>query len=155
VYFVWWQPASDRLERAHHSYDEARQTQGRLVALKRSEEQLQSVWKKLPTRQDHAKLIEEVIALAKHTGVLIPGMTHSLKSVETVPTLKVSMNFRAVGPYPAIRRFLYTLEASSPYVFIESLDAARSRSSGGEATVDFNIRLVAFVQSDTLPQGAR
>jgi hypothetical protein len=79
------------------------------------------------------------------------------------------MTFRAEGNYTGIRRFIHRLETTGPYLFIESLDAARSvgrrprmkRAGDSERLPDgtmvlFNVRVITFLRPDpAAPPGAR
>ena len=148
-------PAQERLMRVEAAYEDARLAHSRQTSMLKTEEELKDRWQELPVRKEFAALILAVSELAQQDRVAIPGMTYTLQKVEDGLALKASMTFRAAGEYRAIRRFIYRLETTGPYLLIESLDA--SRSAGGTQTpagrVVINIRVVTFLRPDQLPPG--
>lgn len=148
-------PAQERLMRAEAAYEDARLAHSRQTSMLKTEGELKGLWQELPVRKDFAALILAVSELAQQDQVAIPGMNYTLQKVEDGLALKASMTFKAAGEYRAIRRFIYRLETTGPYLLIESLDA--SRSSGGTQTsagrVVINIRIVTFLRPDQLPTG--
>lgn len=148
-------PAQERLMRAEAAYDDARLAHTRQTSMLKTEGELKGLWQELPLRKDFASLILAVSELAQQDQVAIPGMNYSLQKVEDGLALKASMTFRAAGEYRAIRRFIYRLETTGPYLLIESLDA--SRFSGAAQAVSgrvvINIRVVTFLRPDQPPAG--
>jgi hypothetical protein len=147
-------PAEERLSSAQAVYEEARKTQARLEAARRSEEELAKIWGTLPARKEFAMLSLAISELARHDQVSVPGMSYTFQKVEDGLAIKASMKFRAAGEYAAIRRFIHRLETTGPYLFVESLDATRSarvrdtdRGSTGQEVV-FNVSVVTFLRPD-------
>jgi len=149
---IFQAPAEERLSSAQAAYEAARQTQARLEAARKSEEGLAKIWGTLPARKEFPMLSLAISELAKHDRVSVPAMSYSFQKVEDGLAIKASMRFRAAGEYAAIRRFIHRLETTGPYLFVESLDAARStsaRSTGhGSAghEVVFNVSVVTFLR---------
>lgn len=166
-------PAKEWQTQAFRQYEAARQAQIRQQSAKQAQDELALVWQTLPARKEFATLAAEISELARADGIAIPGMTYALQKVENGLPLKASLTFRPIGEYAAIRRFIYRLETTGPYLFIESLDASRATGLGRAARlgntlatlqgqtptsappVEFNIRLVTFLRPDPpLAQGA-
>ncbi len=95
----------------------------------------------------------------------IPGMNYKFDDVEGDLALQASINFRVVGKYAAIRRFIHRIETASPYLLVEGLDAtrkvgtrpasARTSSQKPSTHVVFNVRVVAFLKLELLQGAAR
>ncbi len=149
---IFQAPAEERLSSAQASYEAARKTQARLEAARKSEEELVKIWGTLPARKEFAMLSLAISELAKHDRVSVPAMSYSFQKMEDGLAIKATMRFRAAGEYAAIRRFIHRLETTGPYLFVESLDAARSpsaRAAGQGAAgqeVVFNVSVVTFLR---------
>jgi hypothetical protein len=160
-------PAEEHRSHAQADYQSARQMQQHLQAGRATVDELKDVWNLLPPRKDFSSLVLAISELARQDGVKIPGMNYSLEKADDGFALKVSMTFQAAGPYPGIRAFIHRLETTGPYLFIESLDAARSAGGGrlsdkaqrdGDVVADrtvvvFNIRVATFLRPDPRPPG--
>ncbi|MER3422043.1 MAG: hypothetical protein C4293_01220 [Nitrospiraceae bacterium] len=144
-----WSPALERLKQARAAYERARQAHRHYQAMRKTEEELRTIWRELPARAQFPGLILAVADLAHQEHVAIPGMSHTVQSIEQGVALKASMTFRATGQYPAIRRFIHRLESSRSSLVIESLDVARNGDVKGlSATVAFNIRVSSYLRAD-------
>lgn len=153
-------PAEERLAAAEAGLEKARQKESRMQAARATQEDLQGVWAQLPARKEFASLAAAISELAKAEQVDVPGMTYTLQEAEDGLPVKGSLSFRAVGEYGAIRRFIYRLETSGPYLFIESLEAARApggqtgKGRGAPTLVVFSVKVVTFLRaSPEAPRG--
>ncbi len=132
---------------------------------RRIQEQLAEVWAQLPVRKDFPELILAVSDMARKDRLAIPGMNYKFDDVEGDLALKASINFRVVGKYAAIRRFIHRLETASPYLLVEGLDAtrkvgarpasARTSSQQPSTHVVFNVRVVTLLKLELLQGAAR
>ncbi|MDA2912073.1 type 4a pilus biogenesis protein PilO [Nitrospiraceae bacterium AH_259_D15_M11_P09] len=133
-----------------------RQGRGRRIL-----EQLAEVWARLPVRKDFPELILAVSDMARKDRLAIPGMNYQFDDVEGDLALQASINFRVVGKYAAIRRFIHRIETASPYLLVEGLDAtrkvgsARTSSQKPSTHVVFNVRVVTFLKLELLQGAAR
>jgi Tfp pilus assembly protein PilO len=141
-------PAQARLSAARASYEAARQTQVRREAARKTLEELEAHWRVLPQRKEFPLLILAISELAQRDRVKIPGMNYSFQKAEGGLAVKASITFRTAGDYADIRRFIHRLESSGPYLFIESLDAARVPGGQASSRVAFNVRVVTFLRPD-------
>jgi hypothetical protein len=141
-------PSQDRLVRAIAGYDAARQAQGRREIARQTIEDMNNVWKVLPERKQFPLLILAISELAQRDGVTIPGMNYTFQKAEGGQAVKASITFHTAGNYGDVRRFIHRLETTGPYLFIESLDAARSTGNQAAHRVAFNVRVVTFLRPD-------
>jgi hypothetical protein len=141
-------PAQVRLTQAMASHEAARQTQARREAARKTLEDMEAVWKVLPQRKEFPLLILAISELAQRDHVKIPGMNYTFQKAEGGLAVKASITFRTAGDYADIRRFIHRLESSGPYLFIESLDAARVPGGHAASRVAFNVRIVTFLRPD-------
>ena len=141
-------PSQYRLSRAVAAHDAARQTQARREAARKTLEEMEAVWKVLPQRKEFPLLILAISELAQRDHVSIPGMNYTFQKAEGGLAVKASITFRTAGDYADIRRFIHRLESTGPYLFIESLDAARVTGSHAPNRVAFNVRVVTFLRPD-------
>jgi Tfp pilus assembly protein PilO len=153
--FIGVDPARDRLQAAQAAYDAARQIQVQQQAARSTQEQLNALWEASPTQREFPKLVLEVSEMARRDGVTIPGVNYSFKNPDQGFGFIATMQFRSIGEYASIRRFIHRLETTGLHLFIESLDAGRSpdNRTGGPRlsslhSVLFNVRLVAFLRPD-------
>jgi hypothetical protein len=143
------EPAQLRLARAEAAYATGRQIQPKQEAARKTQEDLRTVWAVLPERRQFPRLVLKISELAQWHHVAIPGMTHTVQTVENGLALKATMTFQAAGPYADIRRFIHRLEAMGPYLLIESLDVARVPGNSPVHRVKFNVRAGIFLRPDT------
>lgn len=143
-------PAHDRLAVATVAHDSIRQSLARLQSLRKTEEELQEVWRALPARKEFPTLILAVSDLARDHHIPIPGMEYTVRPMEDGLALRASMAFKATGDYAAIRRFIYQLETTSQHFVIEGLEvrgtSGAARARGGPVT--FTITLVGFLKPE-------
>jgi Tfp pilus assembly protein PilO len=143
-------PAQARLTAAMAAHEAVRQTQVRREAARKTLEDMEAVWKVLPQRKEFPLLILAISELAQRDRVKIPGMNYTFQKIEGGLAVKASITFRTAGDYADIRRFIHRLESSGPYLFIESLDAARVQGGNASSRVAFNVRVVTFLRPDHL-----
>jgi hypothetical protein len=145
----------NRLIAARSAYEAARRSQALQHASRTSQQELAALWQQLPARREFPELVLKVSEVAQQDHVAIPGVTYVFDNVDGGLAVKASMTFRSAGEYGAIRRFIDRLEATGPYLFIESLDASRSNeirdtASAGKGPsvtpVVFNFRVVTFLR---------
>lgn len=141
-------PSQYRLSRAVAAHDAARQTQARREAARKTLEEMEAVWKVLPQRKEFPLLILAISELAQRDHVSIPGMNYTFQKADGGLAVKASITFHTAGHYADIRRFIHRLESTGPYLFIESLDAARVAGSQASNRVAFNVRVVTFLRPD-------
>lgn len=152
VYAILLEPAQARVSQALGAYEQARQVQMRLLAMRETQEALTQVWEQIPHRLEFTDIIMSVSEQARRNGVKVPGMTYAFERVEDGLAMKAAMTFQAQGDYAAIRRFIHRLETSGPHLFIESLDVSRSGGVGGRAgQVLFNLRLATYLRPEQEP----
>jgi hypothetical protein len=149
VFSLLHEPAQLRLARAEAAYAAGRQIQPKQEAARKTQEDLQAVWAVLPERRQFPRLVLKISELAQWHQVAIPGMTHTVQTVENGLALKATMTFQAAGQYADIRRFIHRLETMGPYLLIESLDVARVAGSHPARRVMFNVQVGTFLRPDT------
>ena len=141
-------PSHHRFSRAVAAHEAARQAQARREAARKTLEEMEAAWKVLPQRKEFPLLILAISELAQRDHVGIPGMNYTFQKAEGGLAVKASITFRTAGDYADIRRFIHRLESTGPYLFIESLDAARVTGSHALNRVAFNVRVVTFLRPD-------
>jgi Tfp pilus assembly protein PilO len=133
---------------------ESRRIQTRANA---AQQELEKVWKTLPTQQDFTTLALDVSELGRAEGVLIPSMNYALKPAkdQTVGT-EATLSFQATGHYAGIYRFIHRLEHHSTYLVIDKLDVHRSDKTNKSTAqlVSLNVTLTTFLKPSPLPAGA-
>jgi hypothetical protein len=134
--------------KAQADYDAARHSHVRQEAARRTLEELAGLWKEVPERKEFSLMVVAISELAQQDHVAIPGVTYAFQKLEDGLALKAAMTFQAAADYTDIRRFLHRLEASGPYLFIESLDATRLNRGHARDRVVFNVRVVTFLRPD-------
>ena len=96
---------------------------------KTTQQALSRFWQDLPTQQEFTHLGVRMNTIAKQNEVTIPGMEYRVASSKNKAGPKGSMTFQAFGSYEAIRRFIYQLEKTGPYLIIEKLTAERTKQT--------------------------
>ena len=129
--FVETQKTLNALRHQHHSGQTAKTTQ----------QALSRFWQDLPTQQEFTHLGVRLNTLAKQDQVTVPGMDYRVEPSKKEAIPKGSMTFRAFGSYEAIRRFIYQLEKTGPYLIIEKLTAERTKERD---RVAFTLQIVTF-----------
>lgn len=143
LYVVVLLPARDQLAGVMATYDTLRQEHLRHLAAKKTQGELTKIWKQLPAKIDFTSVGVSIAKLAKSNQVSIPGMGYDLKPTEDGLTSKGSISFEVSGAYESIRKFIYQLETTAPYLFVEKLAAERSKKP---KRVAFKIMVGTFFQ---------
>ncbi len=161
TYMEWVKPADDRLERAETAYRKAKQEQEQAHAqrmlferAKQAQEQVDAVWRALPSQDEYTALAMAISELGKTERLTIPGMNYHVDKSDGRLPVKASLSFRVVGDYAAMYRFIHRLETAESYLVVESLDAARAYKAARAAShaVVFNVTVITFLRPP-LPKG--
>ena len=160
-YWLLLEPSRSRVETLQAAHDEARQANEKRVASKqvqelvrRGQRDLEKLWKTLPPQSQFPALAVAISEFGKHVGVSIPGMTYSTQPSKSGLAVEGSLQFRAIGEYADIYRFIHRLETAQSYLVIESLDVTRSGgdTAAGKSLVELNVRVVTFLRPDPSTQ---
>ena len=144
TYLGLFLPARHQLSDTHNALHALRQQHVSQQTAKTTQQALNRLWKDLPTQQQFTHLGVKLNTLAKKNGVTIPEMTYHVEPSKKQAPPKGSITFQAFGAYDAIRRFIYQVEKTSPYLMIEKLTAERSRKTEGVA---FTFQIGTFFRS--------
>ena len=120
-------PARERLVKAQETLDELHQQRLSGHRAKTTQQTLRQFWQDLPRQQEFTHLGVRLNTLANQNKVSIPGMDYRVESLKREAIPKGSITFQALGSYDAIRRFIYQLEKTGPYLIIEELTAERTK----------------------------
>ena len=160
-YWLLLEPSRSRVETLQATYEEAGQAHGKRVASKqvqelvrRSQRDLEKLWETLPPQRQFPALAVAISEFGKHVGVSIPGMTYSTQPSKSGLAVEGSLQFRAIGEYADIYRFIHRLETAQSYLVIESLDVTKSgiHNTSGKSLVELNVRVVTFLRPDPSTQ---
>ena len=164
VHFFYGEAASTRLTEAEAAYQATKNTREQMLRnrqiqehAKEAQQELETVWKTLPTQKDFTNLALDLSELGRAEGVLIPGMNYTLKSEkeQTVST-EATISFQATGSYAAIYRFIHQLENQSTYLVIDKLDVRRLAQSNKSVAnlVSLNVTLTTYLKPSRAIVGA-
>jgi len=145
LYLILLVPAQERLTQANTTYDLLRQQQIRHQTARKALGELAKVWEQLPAQRDFTSFGVDIAQLAKTNNVRIPGMGYDLEPAKDGLAAKGAISFEASGAYGAIRHFIYQLETSDSYLFIEKLTAGRSKKPD---RVAFKIQVGTYFKPD-------
>lgn len=149
------EPALSRLEQAVTDFQTAKQNQAQLYRTRALQEkartaqqQVEDVWKGLPTQNEFASFAMEISEMGRLERVAIPGMAYHVEKAEGAVPVKATLTFKVTGDYGAIYRFIHRLEMTEPYLVIERLDAARlDKSDRASSTLlVFNVKVATFLR---------
>lgn len=149
------EPALSRLEQAEIDFQTAKQNQEQLHRTRALQEkariaqqQVEDVWKGLPTQNEFASFAMAISEMGKLEHVAIPGMAYHVEKAEGAVPVKATLTFKVTGDYGAIYRFIHRLEMTEPYLVIERLDAARlDKSDRASSTLlVFNVKVATFLR---------
>ena len=149
------EPALSRLEQAEIDFQTAKQNQEQLHRTRALQEkariaqqQVEDVWKGLPTQNEFASFAMAISEMGKLEHVAIPGMAYHVEKAEGTVPVKATLTFKVTGDYGAIYRFIHRLEMTEPYLVIERLDAARlDKSDRASSTLlVFNVKVATFLR---------
>jgi hypothetical protein len=148
-------PALSRLEQAETAFETAKQNQEQLQRTKvlqekarTAQQQVEGVWKGLPTQNDFASFAMAISDMGKLERVAIPGMAYHVEKPEGTAPVKATLTFKVTGNYGSIYRFIHRLEMTEPYLVIERLDAARLDTSdrASSTLLVFNVKVATFLR---------
>jgi len=149
------EPALSRLEQAEIDFQTAKQNQKQLhrtralqEKARAAQQQVEDVWKGLPTQNEFASFAMAISEMGKLERVAIPGMAYHVEKAEGAVPVKATLTFKVTGNYGAIYRFIHRLEMTEPYLVIERLDAARlDKSDRASSTLlVFNVKVATFLR---------
>jgi len=141
VYFGFVRPTQERLVESQQTLDALQQQHRSGQTAKTTQQALSRFWQNLPTQQEFTHLGVRLSTLAKQNKVTIPGMDYRMESSKKEAIPKGSITFQAFGSYEAIRRFIYQLEKTGPYLIIEKLTAERTKQAD---RVAFTLQIGTF-----------
>lgn len=143
IHFGLVLPTQERFVKTQESLDTLHQQRLSGQRAKTTQQILRHFWQDLPIQQEFTHLGVRLNTLARQNKVTIPGMDYRVEALkkETIP--KGSITFQALGSYDAIRRFIYQLEKTGPYLIIEKLTAERTKQSD---RVAFTLQIGTFFQ---------
>ncbi len=127
LYFGLVLPTQKRLVETQETLNALRQQHLSGQTAKTTQQALSRFWQDLSTQQEFTHLGVRLSTLAKQNKVMIPGMDYRVESSKNKAVPKGLITFRAFGSYEAIRRFIYQLEKTGPYLIIEKLTAERTK----------------------------
>ena len=140
-------PAQERLVKAQKTLDELHQQRLSGQKAKSTQQTLKQFWQDLPIQQEFTHLGVRLNTLARQNKVTIPGMDYRVESLKKEAIPKGSITFQALGSYEAIRRFIYQLEKTGPYLIIEKLTAERTKERD---RVAFTLQIGTFFQPQSV-----
>jgi Tfp pilus assembly protein PilO len=158
VQVFYREAAATRLTEAEAAYQAAKDAREKTLRnreiqsrAKAAQQELDSVWKALPTQKDFTHLALDLSELGRTEGVLIPGMNYTLKPVkEQSFATEATISFQATGSYAAIYRFIHKLEHQPTYLVIEKLDVRRlsqsNNNKSGTNLVSLNVTLTTYLK---------
>ena len=165
VHLFYGEAAATRLTEAEAAYQTAKDAREKMIQSREiqlrargAQEELESVWKTLPTQKDFTHLALDLSELGRSEGVLIPGMNYTLKpGKEQSFATEATISFQATGSYAAIYRFIHKLEHQSTYLVIEKLDVRRLAQSNNAKSVtnlvSLNVTLTTYLKpSNVIPE---
>lgn len=141
IYFGLVRPAQERFVETQETLNALRQQHVFGQTAKTTQQALGRFWQDLPTQQKFTHLGVRLSTLAKQDQVTIPGMDYREESLKNKTIPKGSMTFQAFGSYKAIRRFIYQMEKTEPYLIIEKLTAERIKERD---EVAFTLKIGTF-----------
>jgi Tfp pilus assembly protein PilO len=149
------EPALSRLEQTEIDFRTAKQNQEQLhrtralqEKARTAQQQVEDVWKGLPTQNEFASFAMAIAEMGKLERVAIPGMAYHVEKADGAAPVKATLTFKVTGDYGAIYRFIHRLETTEPYLVIERLDAARlDKSDRASSTLlVFNVKVATFLR---------
>ena len=146
--FGWVLPARERLVKTQETLDELHRQRLSGQRAKTTQQTLSRFWQDLPIQQEFTHLGVRLSTLARQNQVTIPGMDYRVESLKKEAIPKGSITFQALGSYDAIRRFIYQLEKTGPYLIIEKLTAERTQERD---RVAFTLQIGTFFQPPSVP----
>ena len=152
IYFILVLPTQERLVETQETLNVLHQQHLSEQTAKTTQQALSQFWQDLPTQQEFTHLGVRLSTLAKENKVRIPGMEYRVEASQKKADPKGSMTFQAFGSYEAIRRFIYQLEKTGPYLIIEKLTAERTKKTD---RVAFTFQIGTFFRPPSVHEGAK
>ena len=143
IFALIFYPAQDRFKNTTIQYQAAVQTQAKMQTAMQTQGILSTTHNALPDYREFTDLSLDIADLAKRNHVHIPGMGYDFKPLPNKLATKGTFAFEAVGPYEAIRKFIFELEKRWPYLFIEKLSVEASKKQQG---VIFKLTVSTFLK---------
>ncbi len=140
--FIFY-PAQDRFQHITALNQASMHTQTTMQTARQTQNILSTMWNALPDSGKFTDLSLDIADLAKQNHVQIPGMGYDFKPLAHKLATKGTFAFEAVGPYEAIRKFIFELEQRWPYLFIEKLSVETSKKQKG---VIFKLKVSTFLK---------
>lgn len=141
IHFGLVRPTQERFVKTQESLDILHQQRVSGQKAITTQQTLRHFWKALPVQQEFTHLGVRLNTLARQHKVTIPGMGYRVESLKKEAIPKGSITFQALGSYEAIRRFIYELEKTGPYLIIEKLTAERTKEGD---RVAFTLQIGTF-----------
>ncbi len=145
-------PTQERLAKTRETLNALRQQHLSEETAKTTQQVLSRFWQDLPTQQEFTHLGVQISTLAKQNKVTIPGMDYQVQASKKKMAPRGSITFQALGSYDAIRRFIYQLEKTGPYLIIKKLTAERIKKTDHVA---FTLQIVTFFRPPSFHAGAK
>ena len=142
-------PARERLVKTQETLDALHRQRLSGQRAKTAQQTLSQFWQDLPAQQEFTHVGVRLNTLAKQNKVTIPGMEYRVESLKQEDIPKGSITFQALGSYGAIRRFIYQLEKTGPYLIIEKLTAERTKERDNVA---FKLQIGTFFRPPSVPE---
>jgi len=144
-------PAHARLEQQEAAWRAARERAAQRLEAREARKNLTMVLNGLPTHRDFLQLPFAISKVAKKDRVTIPGLSSSLEKTKGALFTKAALRGAATGRYEDLRRFIYHLERTEGFLFIENLDVGR-QSGSEDGTLTINLTLRTSVRGGPGPQ---
>ncbi|UVT17005.1 MAG: hypothetical protein H8K04_05480 [Nitrospira sp.] len=148
VHTIGVEGAQSERERLEKEWVGARQSLIHHREARNARKDLSRVWAALPAERDFAPLALGISDEAKRDRVTLPALSYKTEPTPVANTSKGLLQGAMSGQYEDLRRFIYDLETAEEMVFIEDLELARS-GGAPDALVTFNIKIAAYLRSDT------
>jgi hypothetical protein len=142
-------PAQERVKHTTGLHQAALQIQAKTETAMQTQAILFTTWRTLPDYREFTDLSLDIAELAKRNHVHVPGMGYDFKALKHKLATKGTFAFEAVGPYEAIRTFIFELEKRWPYLYIEKLSVETSKRKKG---VIFKLTVSTFLKEFPNPQ---
>lgn len=139
-------PATHRLAEAEAAWSAARQRVASRMEARQVQKNLNAILNALPEQRDFAQLPLTISVLARRDRVSMPNLSYTQGKSEAGGFSKAALKGSAAGRYEDLRRFIYDLEASEGFLFIEDLDVGRHSAKQGEA-VTVQVTLSTYVRA--------
>jgi hypothetical protein len=134
-------------ERLENEWTSSRQALMFHREAKKAKKDLSQVWGGLPTERDFTPLAVRISDEAKQDRITLPALSYKTEPTLAANISKGLLQGPMTGRYEDLRRFIYGLETTAEFLFIEDLEL--TRSGGVQDALTFNIRIATYLRSDT------